>query len=68
MIDGELSLRKIDGDDNRVQRHGETPSGGRGSAVLTCVTDSHCDQHLRTDQLGQRVSLGQRAVFVDNAG
>jgi len=63
MMDRELSLRKNSGDDNRGQRHGETPNGSRGSAGLTCATNSLCDLHLRTDQMGQRVCLRRRAVF-----
>jgi len=63
MMDGELSLRVTSGDDNRGQCHGETPSGSGGSAGLTCVTDSLCDLHLRTDQMSRRVRLGRRGVF-----
>jgi len=59
----ELSLRESGGDDNRGQRHGETPSGSRGSAGLTCVTDSIRDLHLWNDQMGPRVCLRRRAVF-----
>jgi len=41
----------------------ETPSGSSGPTALTRVTNSLCDLHLRTDQMGWRVSLSQRAVF-----
>jgi hypothetical protein len=43
-MDGELSIGENGGDDNRGQRHGKSPSGGRGPAGLTCVTD-HSPKH-----------------------
>jgi len=62
-MDRDLSVSENGGDDNRGQRHGVTPSGSRGSAGLTCATDSLHDLHPRTDQMGRRVHLRQRAVF-----
>ena len=62
-MDRELSVRTNYGDDNRGQRHGETPSGSWGPAGLTLVTDSHCQLHLRTDRMGRRVRLRQWSVL-----
>jgi len=56
-MNGELSLGKNGGDDNRGQRHGKTPSESGGPAGLTCVTDPLCNLHLRTDKMGRRVRI-----------
>jgi len=63
-MDGERPIRKNGGDDNWGQRHGQTPSGGRGPAGLTCVTKPLCDLHLSTNQVGRRVCIrGQGAIL-----
>jgi len=51
-MDGEHSLGKNGGDDNRGQHHGNTPSGIRVPTGLSCVTDLLCNLHLGTDQMG----------------
>jgi len=58
-----LSVRKNCGNDNRGQSDGETPSGTRGPAGFTCVTNPLCDLHLRTDQIGWRAHHSWRVVF-----
>jgi hypothetical protein len=67
-MNGEVSLRANGGDDNRGQWHGETPSGSRGSAGLTCVTDSLCDLQLRTDQMFEENVSAEGLSFVDDFG
>jgi len=63
-MDGELPVGKNGGDDNRGQRHGKTPSGGRGPARLTCITDPLCDLHLSTNQVGGRVCIRSRGAIL----
>jgi len=62
-MDRELSLRKNCGDHNLGQRPGESPSGSRGPAGLTRVTDPLRDLLLRTDQVGRIVRHSRRIVF-----
>jgi hypothetical protein len=51
-LDGELTVRPDGGDDHRGQRHGKTPSGDRGPARNTWVTNPRCDLHLSPQQVG----------------
>jgi len=60
MMDGELPIGENGGDDTLGQRHGKTPSGGRGPAGFTSVTDPLCHLHLRTNQVGRRVCIRGR--------
>jgi len=63
-MDGKLSVGENGGDDNRGQRHGQTPSGGRGPAGLACVTSSLRDLHLRSNQVGRTVCIRGRGAIL----
>jgi len=58
-MDREGSFGKNSGDNNRGQRHQETPGGSWGPAGLTGVTDPLCNLHLRTDKMGRRVHISK---------
>jgi len=63
-MDGKLPVRVNNEDDNRGQRHGETPSGGRGPAGLTGVTNHLSDLHRRTNEVVQRVCIRGRGAIL----